>query len=330
MIITKTPYRISFFGGGSDYPSWYKENSGQVLSTSIDKHNYISCRYLPPFFDHKLRLSYSVVEEVNNYSELDHPAAKGVLKFLNIKDKVELHYDGDLPGKSGIGSSSSFTVGLLKTLYAYKGIDISSRRLAKEATHIEQNLIGETVGSQDQIAAAFGGFNHIKFNMDGSFSVDKVITAKERVDLLDSNIMLFFTGISRFAEKVAKTYVEDIHNKDKIIKTLSNMVEDGLEIIKNGEIDDFGILLDEAWKKKKELSNSVSNNEIDIIYKKAIDAGATGGKISGAGGGGFMFFYVPKEKQNNLLKSLDSLVHVPFSFEGKGSSIIFNEEKKYE
>jgi D-glycero-alpha-D-manno-heptose-7-phosphate kinase len=325
MIITKTPYRISFFGGGTDYPGWFKENGGQVLSTTIDKYNYISCRYLPPFFEHKMRLVYSMMEECNDSSELDHPSAREVLKFLEIPNEVEIHYDGDLPGRSGTGSSSSFTVGLLKTLYAYKGISTNAKKLAEESIHIEQNLIGETVGSQDQVAAAYGGFNHILFNADGSFEVNNINIDESRLMHLDSRLMLFFTGISRYAEKVAKTYVENIVDKSKQLNLMHQMVNDGIKIITKGEIDDFGFLLNEAWQKKKELSTKVSSIEINEIYDKAINAGALGGKISGAGGGGFMYFYVPIEKQDALKKSLSNLIHVPFSFEDEGSQIIFDE-----
>lgn len=327
MIIAKTPYRISFFGGGSDYPGWYKEHGGQVLSTAINKHNYISCRYLPPFFEHNLRLVYSVVEEVKNRNHIDHPSAREVLKFLDLSKDLEIHYDGDLPGRSGTGSSSSFTVGLLNTLYAYLGQRVDSRRLAEESIFIEQNLIGETVGSQDQIAAAFGGFNHIKFHQNGNFDVSEVNVNKPRLELLDSKILLFFTGISRFAEKVAKTYVDDISSKKTQINSMSSMVDEGLKIITNGNLDDFGLLLDEAWHKKKELSKEVSNKEIDDIYNKAKMNGAIGGKISGAGGGGFMFFYVSEGKEQDLINALSDLTHVPFSFEREGSTIIFDEDK---
>ncbi len=330
MIITKTPYRISFFGGGSDYPGWYKKHGGQVLSTTIDKHNYISCRYLPPFFEHNIRLVYSVVEEVDTTESIDHPSAKEVLKFLNLSKNLEIHYDGDLPGRSGSGSSSSFTVGLLNTLYSYKGIKVDAKRLAEEAIYIEQELIGETVGSQDQISAAYGGFNHIKFERDNSFSVNKVNADKEKILKLESNVMLFFTGISRYAESIAKTYVDDISKKEMQITMMSSMVDEGLEILNNGDLDDFGVLLNEAWKKKKELSDEVSTSKIDEIYENAINAGAIGGKISGAGGGGFMFFYVPEEKQVNLAKSLSGLTHVPFKFEESGSTVIFDDKKNDE
>ncbi len=325
MIISKTPYRISFFGGGTDYPGWYKDNGGQVLSSTIDKYIYISCRYLPPFFEHKVRLVYSEIEECQDSSEFDHPSAREVMKYLKLNNKLEIHYDGDLPGKSGTGSSSSFTVGLLNALYAYKGVNPNPRQLAEEAINIEQNLIGETVGSQDQIAAAFGGFNHIRFE-GNSFEVNPIIIEEEKRQILDSNTLLFFTGISRFAEQIAKTYVEDIKSREKQLNLMSKMVDKGKDIISNGNLDDFGYLLDEAWERKKELSNQVSSEVINDIYSKAINAGALGGKISGAGGGGFMFFYVPPDYQENVKSSLSDLVHVPFNMEKQGSRIIFTEE----
>ena len=325
MIITKTPYRLSFFGGGTDYPDWFKENGGQVLSTSINRYLYISCRYLPPFFDHKIRLVYSKTEEKQNASEFDHPSAREVLKFFNFKDGLEIHYDGDLPGRSGTGSSSAFTVGLLNALYAYQGIKASPNQLAKEAIHIEQDLIKETVGSQDQVAASYGGFNKITFSGKNNFEVFPVDISKKRLERIESRLMLFFTGINRIAEKIAMTYVESISKKEAQLNLMSRMVDKGLEIATKGEIDDFGYLLDEAWKKKRELSEVVSNKSIDEIYETAINAGALGGKISGAGGGGFIFFYTPEERQEDLKKSLSNLIHVPFSFEAKGSSIIFEE-----
>tara|TARA_Y100001960_G_C14732937_1_gene858633 strand:+ start:506 stop:1483 length:978 start_codon:yes stop_codon:yes gene_type:complete len=325
MIITKTPYRISFFGGGTDYPGWYKENGGQVLSTTINKYIYISCRDLPPFFEHKLRLVYSVVEECKDSSEIDHPAARAVLDYMQTKDGIEIHYDGDLPGKSGTGSSSSFTVGLLNTIHALKGITVEPRQLAEEAIHIEQNIIGETVGSQDQIAASYGGFNHIKFEGD-SFTVNPINIHRKKLHELESNIMLFFTGIQRFAEKVAKTYVNDIKAREKQLKLMHQMVDEGKKIIDAGNLDDFGDLLDQAWQRKRELSKEVSSQTIDDIYDLAIKSGALGGKISGAGGGGFMFFYVPKEKQEKVRKNLSQLIHVPFKFESGGSRIIFDEK----
>jgi len=325
MIITKTPYRLSFFGGGTDYPDWFKENGGQVLSTSINRYLYISCRYLPPFFDHKIRLVYSKTEEKQDASEFDHPSAREVLKFLSIENGLEIHYDGDLPGRSGTGSSSAFTVGLLNALYAYKGIKASPNQLAQESIHIEQDLIKETVGSQDQVAVSYGGFNKITFSGKNNFEVFPLDISEQRLQSIQSRLMLFFTGINRTAEKIAKTYVENISKKEAQLNLMFGMVDKGLEIATKGEIDDFGYLLDEAWKKKRELSEVVSNNSIDEIYETAINAGALGGKVSGAGGGGFMVFFVPKKKQENVKKNLSKLINVPFKFEKLGSKIIFQE-----
>ena len=328
MIISRTPYRISFFGGGTDYPAWYLKHGGQVLSTTIDKYLYISCRYLPPFFEHRLRLVYSQIEMCHHSSELDHPSAREVMKFLGIDNGLELHYDGDLPGRSGLGTSSAFTVGLLNALYAYQGQKISQHRLTTESIHIEQNLIGETVGSQDQTNVAYGGFNKIRFKQNGEITVEPVTISDERIRALDENLMLFYTGIIRTAEKVAKSYVDHIETKEKQLTRLHAMVDRAVEIISNGQLDDFGTLLNEAWQEKRNLSRLVSNSQVDEIYASAIDAGAIGGKLSGAGGGGFLLLYVPVEKQPDVKKKLSHLLHVPFSFEPKGSQIIFHDQQK--
>ena len=234
MIISRTPYRISFFGGGTDYPTWYLKHGGQVLSTTIDKYLYISCRYLPPFFEHRLRLVYSQIEMCQHSSELDHPSAREILKFFGIENGLEIHYDGDLPGRSGLGSSSSFTVGLLNALYAFKNQMVSNHRLATESIHIEQDLIKETVGSQDQTNAAYGGFNRIRFEVDGEIIVDPVTVGDERIHALDKNLMLFYTGIIRTAEKVAKSYVKDIQAKGKQLVRIHAMVDEAIEIMMNG------------------------------------------------------------------------------------------------
>ena len=326
MIISRTPYRISFFGGGTDYPGWYMENDGQVLSTTIDKYLHISCRYLPPFFEHRLRLVYSQIEVCQNSDDLDHPSAREVLKFLGIEDGLEIHYDGDLPGRSGLGSSSSFTVGLLNALYAYRGKMVSQHRLAMESIHIEQNLIQETVGSQDQTNAAYGGLNRIRFSRDGKITVDPITLSTERIEALDKNLMLFYTGIVRTAEKVAKSYVPDIHTKEKQLFRLYGMVDNAIEILGKGDLDDFGFLLNEAWEEKRSLSKLVTNQQVDEIYDKAKKAGALGGKLSGAGGGGFLLLYVPLAKQHNVKETLNQLLHVPFRFESNGSQIIFFDQ----
>ena len=328
MIISRTPYRISFFGGGTDYPGWYLKHGGQVLSTTIDKYLYISCRYLPPFFEHRLRLVYSSIEACQHSSELDHPSAREVMKFLGIDNGLELHYDGDLPGRSGLGSSSAFTVGLLNALYAYQGKMISPHRLATESIHIEQEIIKETVGSQDQTNAAYGGLNKIRFRQSGEITVDPITSKQKNIHALDENIMLFYTGIMRTAEEVAKSYVKNIQANEKQLVCMHDMVDEAIEIISNGNLDNFGLLLNEAWQKKRSLSKLVSNSQVDEIYALALSAGALGGKLSGAGGGGFLLLYVPSEKQPDVKQKLSQLLHVPFSFEPNGSQIIFYDRHR--
>ena len=330
MIISRTPYRVSFFGGGTDYPGWYLKHGGQVLSTTIDKYLYISCRYLPPFFEHRLRLVYSKIEMCQHSNELDHPSVREVMKFLGIDSGLELHYDGDLPGRSGLGSSSAFTVGLLNALYAYQGKMVSPHQITKESIHIEQNIINETVGSQDQTNAAYGGFNRIQFKQSGEIIVDPIIIHQERIKALDNNLMLFYTGIMRTAEKVALSYVENIDKKEKKLNLMYDMVDKAIEILNKGELDDFGFLLNEAWQQKRSLSKLVSNSHIDNIYASALSAGALGGKLSGAGGGGFLQVYVPLEKQQAVKKKLSHLLHVPYNFETNGSQIIlYDQHKEY-
>ena len=323
MIISKTPLRISFFGGGTDYPKWYLKYGGQVLSTSIDKYIYITCRYLPPFHEHKLRLVYSKIEKVKNSNELIHPSAKEVINFLKIKDGLEIHYDGDLPARSGIGSSSAFTVGLLSALYAYKGKMISKKQLALESIKIEQDIIKETVGSQDQVGTAFGGLNHIKFSRTGDISVNPIIISNDRLKKLENNIMLFYTGTVRTAEKIAKSVVNNFAIKKNYLERIHNMVDESINILKKGDLNDFGRLLNESWYLKKKLSNRVTNKNIDEIYKIAKKAGALGGKVTGAGGGGFIMFYIQNKNQPLLKKKLSKLLHVPFKFEKNGNQIIY-------
>ena len=325
MIISRTPYRISFFGGGTDYPGWYLKHGGQVLSTTIDKYLHIFCRYLPPFFEHRLRLVYSKIETCQHVSELDHPSAREVLKYLDIDNGLEIHYDGDLPGRSGLGSSSSFTVGLLNSLYAYRGQVISPHRLATESIHIEQNLIGETVGSQDQTSTAYGGLNKIRFKQNGDIVVDPITISDELLQSLERNLMLFYTGIIRTAEKVAKSYVNDIQTKEKQLIRMDAMVDEAIKFITNGDLNGFGRLLNETWQEKRSLSKLVSNSQVDEIYALATSAGALGGKLSGAGGGGFLLFYVPIDKQPDVKQKLSNLLHVPFRFERNGSQIIFHD-----
>jgi len=323
MIITKTPYRISFFGGGTDLSQWFKENGGAVISTSIDKYCYISCRYLPKFFDHKFRFVYSQIEDVLNINDIKHPAIKGLLNHLNWEQGIELHHDGDLPARSGLGSSSSFTVGMLNALSALQGKYISKNELAKQAIFIEQKVLNENVGCQDQIAAAYGGFNKIEFYGEDSFKVSPIIIQEDRLIKLQDNLLLFFTGISRFASEIEKSKIVNFNTKKNELSIMHEMVDISIDILVNQEknIDDFGLLLNEGWQYKKSLSSLVSNNDIDTIYNSALKFGALGGKLLGAGGGGFILFYAPKENHHNIIKNLNNLIYVPFKFENLGSTV---------
>ena len=331
MIISRTPFRISFFGGGTDYPSWYINHGGAVLSTSIDKYCYISCRYLPPFFEHKTRIVYSTIENCQTIDEIAHPAVREILRYINIKNGLEIHHDGDLPARSGMGSSSSFTVGLLNALYALKGQIISKEQLAKESIHIEQDLIKETVGSQDQVSAAYGGFNYISFSQNGEISIRPITISKERLNELNSHLMLFFTGINRIASDIADSFVDKIEERKRQLRITKDLVDEALFIINSDrDIRAFGELLDEAWQVKRSLSNKISNAKIDDLYKMAISVGAIGGKITGAGGGGFLLLFVPPKKQKEVREILNNLTYVPFQFEFLGSQIIFfGRENEY-
>lgn len=324
MIISRTPFRISLFGGGTDYPAWYKENGGVVISTTIDKYCYISCRRLPPFFEYKHRLVYSHSEQVSKIDEIIHPAIREVFRFMDIKEGLEIHHDGDLPARSGLGSSSSFTVGLLHTLYALKGEMVTKQRLAYETIHIEQNMIKEHVGSQDQISAAFGGFNRIAFNIDGSFTVSPIILNRKRLKDLQDHMMLFFTGFSRIASQIAGEQIKKTPNLKKELTIIRQMSDQAIAILKDEKADlaEFGKLLHESWEIKRSLSEKISNEYIDEIYSAARSAGALGGKILGAGGGGFMLIYAEPEKQERIKERLKNLLWVPCQFDNSGSQIV--------
>lgn len=324
MIITKTPYRISFFGGGTDHPEWYREHKGKVLATTFDKYCYISIRSLPQFFEHKYRIVYSKIESVNDINEILHPSVRETLKYFNCRQGLEIHHDGDLPARSGLGSSSSFTVGLINAINAFNGIISSKYELASSAIHIEQDLINECVGSQDQISAAYGGFNEIDFYDDDTFCVEPKVFSKDKLNELNSHLMLFFTGISRFSSEVSKSLISNIKNRNSQMSDLYDMVSEGSSIISstNVPINDFGILMHQAWKIKKSLSDKVSSSTIDELYHRAIKAGATGGKVLGAGGGGFVLFFVKPENQKKVKTALSSLTFVPFKFEKDGSKVV--------
>lgn len=323
MIISRTPFRISFFGGGTDYPKWFNDHSGAVLATTINKYCYISCRYLPPFFDHRSRIIYSKMEHVNKIDEIDHPAVREVLRFLKIKKGVEIHHDGDLPARTGLGSSSSFTAGLLNSVYALKGEMVTKEQLARESIYIEQEMCQENVGCQDQVLATYGGLNYIHFNKNETFRVVKVTIQEEIRRNFQDHLMLYFTGFSRMASKIAIHQLNNMDKKKKELEKIMQMVPHSLELLKNNQMTKFGRLLDDSWQIKRELSSKVTTPKIDHIYQAARDAGAIGGKLLGAGGGGFMLFFVPPSKQKKVKEKLKKLLMVPFEMENLGTQIIF-------
>lgn len=329
MVISRTPFRVSFFGGGTDYPIWYRDHGGSVLATTIDKYCYLSCRYLPPFFAHRIRLVYSCIENCQKVDDIVHPAAREVLRFSGIERGLEIHHDGDLPARSGMGSSSSFTVGLLHALYALQGQMPSKRQLALESIRIEQELIKETVGSQDQVSAAFGGFNHIEFSSNGEIAVRPVTVSADRLRELNSNLMLFYSGIERTASEVAESYITDLNGKKSQLRIMKDLVDESLAVLNGGrDIQAFGNLLHEAWQAKRGLGAQVSNTQVDQIYHVAMANGALGGKLLGAGGGGFMLLFVPPERQDRVRECLKRLIYVPFRFESSGSQIIYFDPRE--
>lgn len=320
-VMSKTPYRVSFFGGGTDYPAWYRENPGAVLVTSIDKYCHLWCRWLPPFFHHKHMVVYSEVERPQEIDEIRHPSARETLRHMGITEGTEIHHAGDLPHRAGMGTSSAFTVGLLHVLYALRETVPSKLKLATEAIHIEQDLIKENVGSQDQTISAFGGFNRIEFSGEHKIAVQPI--KSERLKKLESCLLLFFTGFSRTASQIAKEQIEKVKDTQSTLTSLYEMVDEGERILNGaGDLRDFGRLLGESWGLKKRLSNKVSTDYIDYIYANAIGAGAIGGKLLGAGGGGFLLFFVEPDLQAKVKERLSSLLHVPFKFEAGGSRII--------
>jgi D-glycero-alpha-D-manno-heptose-7-phosphate kinase len=326
MIISRTPFRISFFGGGTDYPIFYRENGGAVLSTTINKYCYIICRYLPPFFEYKFRIRYSSREETQTVDDIIHPSVRECLRYMGIEKGVDIVHNNDIPAMSGIGSSSSFTVGLLNALYALRGEMVTKRQLAFDAIHVEQDLIGEPVGSQDQTAAAFGGFNRIEFGgrKDGIF-VQTIPLNDEKLEHLQSCFLFYFTGFQRYASEVSKEQIIQTPQKVKELNLMKEMVDEAIKIL-NGPVDkfhEFGKLLHESWMLKRKLTKLISNDSIDNIYQTAIKAGAIGGKLCGAGGGGFILLFVPPEKQDKVKDKLKELLLVPIRFENLGSHLVF-------
>ena len=323
MIISRTPFRVSFFGGGTDYPDWFREHGGAVLATTIDKYCYISVRELPPFFDHRFRVVYSIVENVKEIGEIAHPAVRAVLERLAVDKGLEIHHDGDLPARAGLGSSSAFTVGLLRAVHALRGRHTSKEALASEAIHVEQCMLREPVGLQDQISAAFGGFNHIAIHHDGTYDVEPVILARERLAALQDHLMLVFTGLSRLAPAVAQTVIDNLKRRSGELKAMQEMVPRAIELLASpaADISEFGRLLNESWMLKRRLSERVSNPDIDALYEAATRAGAIGGKLLGAGGGGFVLLFVRPEDRERVRAAFRNLITVPFKFDMSGCRI---------
>ena len=327
MIITRTPLRISFFGGGTDYPVWYREFGGAVLSTTIDKCCYITCRRLPPFFEYHSRVSYSKVENVERNSAIEHPAVRGCLQLMGVEEGVEIHHVADLPARTGLGTSSAFTVGLLLGLYAMRERMRSKHALALDAIHVEQDVLKEAVGSQDQISAAYGGLNRINFSTDGGFEVRPVIIPAARLAALQEHFALFFTGFSRTASEIAKEQIKVTPLRKKELEAMRQMVNEAEAIVtdSNRPLEEFGRLLNESWQIKRTLTQNITNSNLDEIYEAGRTAGALGGKLLGAGGGGFMLFFVPPERRKELRMRLKNLLCVPFSFSNRGSHVVVHE-----
>lgn len=332
MIITKTPFRMSFFGGGTDMEDFFLENGGAVISTTFDKYCYVIVRHLPPFFDYRTELSYAKTERVKEINEIVHPAIKNAMEMLDMKD-IRLTYEADLPARSGLGTSSSFAVGMLNAFYCLKGKYSDKRKLADDAIYLERVLCNEAGGWQDQIAASFGGLNRINFNTDGTYDVLPIIIHPERKRHLDDNLVMFFTGFTRFSSDIQK---ENAKGNSKVDKTalklkMLELVNEGEAILtdKHRDLDDFGRLLDKTWKLKRESGNAISTNAIDKLYSKGIEAGALGGKLLGAGGGGFLVFYVQPENKEKVIQAMSDLLYVPFHFEDGGTQVIHYSPEEY-
>ena len=331
MIITKTPFRMSFFGGGTDMEDYFKENGGAVLSTTFDKYCYVNVRHLPKFFDYNTELSYSKIERVTNVEDIQHPAIREAMKMLDMHE-IRLTYEADLPARSGLGTSSSFAVGMLNAFYALKGKYADKKKLADEAIYLERVLCNEAGGWQDQIAASFGGFNRINFGPDG-YEVLPLIISPERKNRLNDNLMMFFTGFTRFSSDVQKANsATSPDDKKMMLKKMQDLVDEAEAILVNDEkdLDDFGRLLDTTWKLKRQTGGSVSTNSIDALYEKGIKAGALGGKLLGAGGGGFLVFYVQPDKQDSVKQAMSDLMYIPFEFENGGTQVIHYTPESYE
>ena len=318
MIITQTPFRMSFFGGGTDFPDFYREHGGAVISTTFDKYCYVNVRHLPRFFDYSTELSYARTERVKRVEDIEHPAIREAMKHLDMHE-IRLTYEADLPARSGLGTSSSFAVGMLNAFYALKGKYADKRKLADDAIFLERVLCNESGGVQDQIAASFGGMNRINFNAEG-YTVNPVIISPERKKLLNRNLMLFFTGFSRFSSDIQVAAEKNLKSKQNQLLEMLSLVDDAEKILTSKtDLEEFGRLLDYTWQLKRGITDKVSTDSIDAVYSRALQAGATGGKLLGAGGGGFLLFYVDPDKQENVRKALENLLYVPFEFENGGT-----------
>ncbi len=322
MIVSRTPFRVSFFGGGTDLPEFYLKHTGRVLSTSIDKYMYL---FVHKFFDERIQIKYSKTELVEKISDIKHPLAREILKKFNLNG-IDINSIADIPAGTGLGSSSSYTVGLLKSLYKYSGIEIKKQDLAEEASFIEINILKEPIGKQDQYASAFGGLNLISFHKDKPVSVEEIKLRKKTSTKLQENLLMFYTGKTRTASSILKEQKKRTANKEEVLQTLCKMSDlalEGAEALKSDSLNDFGILLNNAWELKKTITNNISNKHLDLIYEKGIDAGALGGKVLGAGGGGFIIFYVDKKNHKDIRNSLVEYRELRFNFEKNGSSIIY-------
>ena len=329
MIITQTPFRMSFFGGGTDFPDFYREHGGAVISTSFDKYCYVNVRHLPRFFDYATELSYSKIERVVDVEEIKHPAIREAMKFLDMHE-LRLTYEADLPARSGLGTSSSFAVGMLNAFYALKGKYADKKKLADEAIYLERVLCKESGGIQDQIAAAFGGLNRINFNAEG-YEVKPVIISPERKRQLNRNLMLFFTGFSRFSSDIQETTQKALADKEKQLLEMLSLVDDAERILTSKtDLNEFGRLLDYTWKLKRGISSQISTGTIDDLYDRGMKAGALGGKLLGAGGGGFLLFYVGEDKREAGDQAMEDLLYVPFRFENSGTRVIYYTPEEYE
>ncbi len=329
MIITQTPFRMSFFGGGTDLPAFFNDHGGAVISTTFDKYCYVNVRHLPRFFDYSSEISYSRLERVTDVNDIRHPAVREAMKYLDMRE-IRLTYEADLPARSGLGTSSSFAVGMLNAFYALKGKYADKQKLADDAIYLERTLCNEAGGLQDQIAASFGGMNRINFTADG-YTVDPLIISPRKKKQLNDNLMLFFTGFSRFSADIQTATTGAVRDKTAELKEMLSLVDEAEKVLTTGaDLSEFGRLLDHTWRLKRGITSKISTDSIDGLYETALKAGALGGKLLGAGGGGFLLFYVEPERRAAVFAALEKLLYVPFEFENAGTRVIFYDPEAYE